>query len=267
MTEPVPQMETDVLLSKRDGPITTIVLNRPARHNAISQAMKDAFAAVWRDIGSDPDVRVVVITGAGEKAFCSGADVKEMSAKGDRAREAYPPAMLTARHAGVFKPTIVAVNGVCAGGGLHFVADGDIVIASENATFLDPHVHVGQVSALEPIGLAARGVSLGVVLRMVLLGRAQRLDAQHALASGLVTEVVPADRLMDRAHELARTVASASPAAVQASLRAIWNSRNKGLETGLREGWDEIMEHWSHPDAVEGPRAFAEKRTPGWTVD
>jgi enoyl-CoA hydratase/carnithine racemase len=99
---------------------------------------------------------------------------------------------------------------------------------------------------------------------MVLLGRSERLDAARALELGLVSEVVPDDRLLDRALELATTVAQASPAAVQASLRAIWGSLDRGLDEALREGWDIILDHRGHPDAVEGPRAFAERRAPRW---
>jgi (E)-benzylidenesuccinyl-CoA hydratase len=139
------------------------------------------------------------------------------------------------------------------------------VICSENATFFDTHVHVGHVAALEPIGLARR-IPLGEVLRMVTLGKSYRIDAERALAIGLVTEVVPLDRLRARAVELAHQVSEASPETVQQSLRAIWQSLDVGLEEGLQRGWDVIAAHREHPDAFEGPRAFAEKRPPEWTV-
>jgi enoyl-CoA hydratase/carnithine racemase len=253
------------LLFRRDGHVALLTLNRPHRLNAIDGATKEALAAAWTEIGEDPTIRAVVLTGAGEKAFCVGADVKDM-AEGDRALTArlpYPPAILTARHAGIYKPVVTAVNGICAGGGLHFVADGDIVIASERATFVDPHVHVGQVAALEPIGLVRR-IGLGATLRMVLLGRAETLSATEALDLGLVSEVHAPEVLLDRAFELADIVASGSPAAVQASLRAVWESLECGLDVGLRRGWEIVMDHWAHPDASEGPRAFAQKRPPQW---
>ncbi len=259
--------EPPILLS-REGHVALLTLNRPDRRNALDAEAKRLLAKVWAEIGDDPAIRAVVLTGAGEKAFCVGADLREVAA-GDRGaapRPQYPPAIYSARQAGVFKPVVTAINGVCAGGGLHFVADGDLVIAAERATFFDPHVDVGQVAALEPIGLARRA-PLGAVLRMVLLGRSERLSAQRALQLGLVSEVVADDRLRSRALELATTIAAASPAAVQASLRAIWESLDRGLEDGLRHGWDLLAAHWDHPDASEGPRAFAEQREPRWSED
>lgn len=258
-------MSADPVLMRRDGAVLVLTLNRPERMNAIDSAAKSALAAAWQEVARDASVRAVVVTGAGERAFCVGADVQEM-ATADRdgaGHVAYPPAIYTARQAGVFKPVVTAVNGICAGGGLHFVADGDIVIAGRRATFFDPHVDVGQVAALEPIGLARR-MPLGAVLRMVLLGRSERLDAARALELGLVSEVVPDEDLLGHAVDLASQVATASPRAVQESLRAIWQSLDRGLDDGLRHGWEIVQEHWAHPDSKEGPNAFSQKRNPNW---
>jgi enoyl-CoA hydratase/carnithine racemase len=211
-------------------------------------------------------VRVIVITGGG-RAFCSGADVgglKEAAETTNDPSKVIVP-KFTNRMAGIWKPVIVAVNGVCAGAGLHFVADGDIVIASESSSFVDSHVNVGQVTALEPIGLL-RKMSASAVLRMVILGKAERLNAQQALAAGLVSEVVPADQLIDRAMALAEIVAGVSPAAVQGSLKAVWESYEKPLAEAYANGFDILIRHRSHPDAVEGTAAFLEKRQPSWTV-
>ena len=155
------------------------------------------------------------------------------------------------------------MNGVCAGAGLHFVADADIVICNEAATFLDTHVNVGQVTALEPIGLSRR-IPFGLVTRMVCMGRHERITAQRAFDIGLVSEVVPAGQLMDRALEMARQVATASPATLQISLRAIWEGLDMGLTDAYHNGWGPLTAHWDHPDAAEGPKAFLEKREPHW---
>ena len=213
---------------------------------------------LWPRLDADPEVRAVVVTAAGDRAFSSGGDVSELDGAED-----YP--RYTARQAGVFKPTITAVNGLCASAGLHFVTDADVVICSENATFFDTHVHVGQVSALEPIGLARR-IPLGEVLRMVTLGKAYRISAARALEIGLVSEVVPVSQLRSRAVELAHIAASASPVTVQTSLRAIWQSLDKSLEDGLKDGYRLLQAHLDHPDATEGPAAFMAKREPRWTV-
>src|SRR5690606_24862383 len=137
----------------------------------------------------DKSIRVIVMTGAGD-AFCAGADVGHVkSIAGLADDEDRPMPRFTARHLNIYKPTICAVNGMCASAGLHFVADSDIVIASERAKFTDTHVNVGQVTAIEPIALARRA-PMSAVLRMMILGRAERLDAQQALAANLVSEVV-----------------------------------------------------------------------------
>ena len=246
------------LLIERDGHVVVLTVNRPERLNAFSRSVRFQLTELWPKLDADPEVRAVVVTSAGDRAFSSGGDVSELD--GD---EEYP--RYTARQAGVFKPMIVAVNGLCASAGLHFVADGDIVICSENATFFDTHVHVGQVSALEPIGLARR-IPLGVVLRMVTLGKHYRIDAMRALELGLVSEVLPLEQLRPRAIELAHIVAAASPQTVQTSLRAIWQSLDKGLDSALQDGYAVLEAHYSHPDATEGPAAFMDKREPRWTV-
>lgn len=258
-------MPAMVLLDCQDG-IATLTLNRPERLNAINSELSRELSAAWRTIDGDDSIRVVVVTGAG-RGFCSGLD---LGAAADHApppgsRTPYTEAVkLTALHHGVWKPVVTAVNGVCAGGGLHFVADSDITICAESASFLDPHVSVGQVSALEPIGLLRR-VPFEVVMRMALLGQAERLNAREALRWGLVSEVVEDHELMPRARQLAEAIAANSPAAVMATKRAIWEGLEHGLTAALENGWRILQEHYDHPDVVEGPRAFAERRPPRWS--
>ncbi|AMK25608.1 enoyl-CoA hydratase/isomerase family protein [Sphingobium sp. TKS] len=257
---------TDALLVEREGSILKLTLNRPDRLNALNRDMQHALEAELHAAGEAPDVRVIIITGAG-RGFCSGADMGGLrdSAEAPPDPSTFVVPKFTNRQAGIFKPTICAVNGVCAGAGLHFIADSDIVIASEAASFVDTHVDVGQVTALEPIGLMRR-MPLSAVLRLAILGKAERLNAQQALATSMVSEVVPADQLMPRAMELARIVAAVSPAAVQKSLKAIWDSLEMPLAQAYENGFDILIRHRAHPDALEGPKAFAEKRSPVWTV-
>jgi enoyl-CoA hydratase/carnithine racemase len=252
----------ETFLVDRDDHVLTVTLNRPEQRNAFTDAMRREMAAFWQDLRADRSVRCIVLTGAG-KGFCAGADMEGLDAErhplGDGIDDEL--AFLPGRSQDV--PVIVAVNGVCAGGGLHYVADADIVIASEAAWFTDPHVGVGQVSGIEPSSLGLR-VPLGMLSRMVLLGRHERWDAQQALALGLVSEVVPNDLLLPRARELAGWIAEASPEAVRRS-RAVYRRFEEAVVgEAMAEGWDWVQRHWAHPDADEGPRAFIEGREPEW---
>jgi enoyl-CoA hydratase/carnithine racemase len=255
----------ETLLLERDGPVGILTLNRPDRLNAIDTAMGRELPAAWKQLDDDDGVVVIVVTGAG-RGFCTGLDVRERAAATpapEQRGDLHAQVRLTAIHCGVWKPVITAVNGVCAGGGLHFVADSDVTLCAESATFLDPHVSVGQVSALEPIGLVRR-VPFEVVMRMALLGRDERVDADAALRCGLVSEVVADDRLLERARDLATRIAHNSPAALMATKRAMWESLDRGLDEALENGWRILQDHYRHPDFEEGPRAFAEGRPPRW---
>jgi enoyl-CoA hydratase/carnithine racemase len=137
-------------------------------------------------------------------------------------------------------------------------------MASDQAWFTDPHVSVGQVSGIEPVSLALR-VPMSALYRLALLGRAERWDAQQARELGLVSEVVPADQLLDRAHELAAAIAASSPAAVRATREMMRRFETNLLGPWMAAGWDAVQVHWAHPDSSEGPRAFAERRPPEWT--
>ncbi|GHF36661.1 enoyl-CoA hydratase/carnithine racemase [Amycolatopsis bartoniae] len=250
-----------------DGPVATVELNRPDRLNALSPLMQQELHQVWLAYDADPQLRVAVVTGAGDRAFCSGADVSTVAdTSRNRTSDYDRENNFTPVQAGIRKPTICAVNGVCAGAGLHFVSDCDFAIAADSATFLDPHVNVGQVSALEPIGLS-RTVPLGHLMRMVLVGKGERITAERAEAIGLVTEVVPAADLRKRAAELAAMVAEGSPEAIAISRQAVLESLSLPHHEALRRGFVLLRAHADHhPDAQEGPRAFAERRPPRWQV-
>jgi enoyl-CoA hydratase/carnithine racemase len=218
---------------ERDGHVGWLILNRPDAGNALDARMLDELEAAWLELDRDAQVRVIVNTGAGT-AFCTGLDVSQLAhdrvalrEHSRRTRDA--DLRISAWHVGVWKPVICAVNGICAGGGLHFVADADIVIASTNASFVDPHVSVGQVVAYEAITLARKS-PMEAILRMALVGRHERVTAARAYELGILSEVVdPPGRLRDAAQELAEKIARNSPAAMRATKRALWGA----LETGL----------------------------------
>lgn len=222
------------LLVERHGPVGRLTFDRPAVGNAMDAEMMEALPRAWAELDADPGVRAIVVTGAG-KAFQTGLDVRQLSrdpaALKDMSRRTRRADLrLTGWHLGVGKPVITAVNGVCAGGGLHFVADSDIVIASTAASFLDPHVSVGQVSAFETIGLARRG-SFGPVARMAFTGAHERIGAEEARRLGWVSEVVAPEELLPAAQRLGELIARNDPQAVVATKRALWQA----LETGLSE--------------------------------
>jgi len=187
--------------------------------------------AAWRELDADSSVRVIVNTGAGD-AFQTGVDIAQMSRDRDALREQSRRTRdfelrFTAWHNGVRKPVIAAVNGVCAGGGLHFVADADVVIAASNAEFLDPHVSVGQASVYETIALAKKS-PMEAVLRMALTGRYERVSAARAYQLGIVSEVVdPPARLRAVAGELAERIARQPPDELAAVKRALWNAMER----------------------------------------
>jgi enoyl-CoA hydratase/carnithine racemase len=242
--------------------ILEVTLNRPERRNALDDTLIGELRELWADPARLSGIRCVVLTGA-EPGFCAGADMSLLSRDRSDAPVDVREELRFLPGAQIVCPVIVAVNGVCAGGGLHFVADADIVLAAENATFLDPHVSVGHVSALEPLGLWLRA-SAGVVTRMALIGSSERLTAQAALTAGLVSEVVPAAELRARAMELADLISQNSPAAVAATRHAIRSFEESVLARSFQDGWDAIRAHWTHPDSLEGPQAFIEKRAPRW---
>jgi enoyl-CoA hydratase/carnithine racemase len=217
--------------------VATVTLDRPDRLNAFNQVMCDEFEHLWSRVRSDDGVHVVVLQAAGDRAFCTGVDVSEGIDTTDNVwSQRDPGEQLGPKHNRVWKPLVVAAHGMVAGGAFYWLNEADIVICSDDATFFDPHVSYGMTSALEPIGLARR-VPLGEALRFALLGLDERMSAARAREIGLVSEVVPRDGLRDRAAEIARIIAAKPPAAVQGTVKAIWESldmsRSGALQAGL----------------------------------
>lgn len=197
--------------------------------------MCEEFSDVWTVIRDDDDARCVVLRAAGEH-FSTGLDVKEGRRVSDNPWNANDPGdLLSPKRNRVWKPLIVAVHGMCAGGAFYWLNEADIIICSDDSTFFDPHCTYGMTAALEPIGLRYR-VPLGEVLRMVLLGLDERLSPARALEIGLVSEVVPRTALWQRAQELALLIAAKPPLSVQGSIKAIWESfdvtRSHALDRG-----------------------------------
>jgi len=218
--------------------VATLTLNRPAKLNSFNERMANEVAAVWRQIREDEDIRVAVVQANGDRSFCTGIDVAEGKWWDDEPifNQEDPGVMLGPKAHRVWKPVIAALHGMVAGGGMYFVNESDFAICSESAVFFDPHANAGIVSALEPMGMLARGVPFGDVMRWALLGSEERISAQTALRIGLVTEVVPDDQLRSRAAELATEIAARRPEGIQGTVRALWEARELPPSIAARHG-------------------------------
>ncbi len=267
----MPADSFDTINYEVDGHTATITLNRPDALNALSPHMITELRSAYDEAEDDDKVWLLVVTGTG-RAFCTGADVKEIPGDGrviyerpylstyeqwEAPQEGTPPFRRMA------KPVLAAVNGLCCGAGLDWVTTSDIVIASDRATFFDPHVSIGLVAGRELVRLA-RVLPRSVALRMALMGKHERMSAQRAFDLGLISEIVEHERLMERAREIAGIVNSNAPLAVRGTRLAIL----KGLDLPLHEA-EMLAETFRErvlrtEDALEGPKAFVEKRAPDW---
>jgi len=255
-----------LVVTKSDG-VGWLILDRPDAGNAFDAKMLDELESAWADLEADPEVRVIVNTANG-KSFCTGMDVKQVARDKDamrkhsrRTRDA--ELKISSWHCGVWKPVIAAINGVCAGGGLHLLADADIVIAARSASLVDPHVSVGQAVAYEAITLVRKS-PMETIVRMTLSGKGERISALRAHQLGIVSEVVPDDELRHAAGRLASAIATNSPTAMRATKKALWRSLELGLSAAKREAAEEIWQLRNHPDHAEGVRAWREKRPAKW---
>jgi len=254
----------DIVVEKK-GRIVCLTLNRPERMNSIGVETGNEMLEVFREYRDNPDLWVMILAAAGERSFCSGMYVTEAAQKTEEKGKTEGYTVFkpwTDMMQSIRKPFICAVNGYCIGGGWHLVADSDIVIASENAQFFDTHVNIGLINGVESAGLAFK-MPLGIVMRMVVEGRHFRVNAQQALQWGLVSEVVPQDKLMAKAWEIATHIAEdAAPLAVQGSKKAILGALDRGPSEGIPYTWTVLTDIQDTEDTKEGFRSFVEKRKP-----
>ena len=219
---------TTIIVTLEEG-VLTVTLNRPDRANSFNQAMIQDFHRLWNAARHAEDVRCIVLRAAEGKAFCTGVDVRE----GWRAPNSEPAPFdyddpgewLGPKSNRVWKPFIVAVHGMAAGGAFYWLNEADIVICSEDATFFDPHLKLGKLSSVEPIGALGR-IPYQEISRMVLLADEERMSAATALRISLVTEVVERDQLWPRAQALADSIAAREPVPTQGSVRALWEAQS-----------------------------------------
>ncbi|AVP71408.1 enoyl-CoA hydratase/isomerase family protein [Prescottella equi] len=223
---------------REENGVAWVTLQRPDTLNALSSGMRQELRRIWHALRTDDAVRCVVLSGAGDKSFCTGIDRSEIL--GDD--EAYDPyayddlgAEIGPKSNGLWKPVIAAINGMACGGAFYLLGESEFVIAAEHATFFDPHVTYGMAAVYEPIFLSGR-MAFGDLMRMSLLGLGERLSAASARESGLVSQVVPADQLHEAARWAAETIAANPSAAVQTTVRSLWAARRLGVPGAIDMG-------------------------------
>jgi len=216
--------------------VATITLNRPEKLNAFNRRMAEEFVQIWDLVRDDPDVRVIILRACEGRAFCTGVDTREGGWLNEPGMfdKVDPGDMLGPKTNNVWKPFIVAIHGMFAGGALYWLNESDIAICSDDAQFFDPHVTYGMVCALEPIGLIGR-VPFGELLRITLMGNDERVSAESALRIGLVSEVTAREALHTRANDIARKIAEKPPTAIVGSLKAIWRALDKTRTAALAD--------------------------------
>lgn len=240
---PAAPMETILYEEHADG-VAWITLNRPEAHNAFDATMQSELRHLWAMLRTNDDVRCIVLTGSGEKAFCTGLDRGEI-----QSIDELPPGKLPGYNTpwdfddpgksvcpksnDLWKPVVAAVNGMACGGAFYILGEVDFIIAAEHATFFDPHVTYGMPAAFEPINLLHK-MPFQEVVRLSLLGAHERMSAQRAHQIGLVSEVVPAGDLRERAGWAAGVIAGQPALAVGGTVRALWT----GLELSRRQALD-----------------------------
>ena len=257
--------EFDTISITFDGNVAWVTLDRPEVLNAFNQTMQEEIRATWQAFREMDDVHAIVLTGAGEKSFSVGIDRgDDMSALDDN-ENLYgtsnnymyddPGDDLGPKSCDLWKPVICAVNGMCCGGAFYFLAECDIIIAADHATFFDPHVTYGMPAVYEPMKMAQR-MPLGEILRMTRMGNHERLSATTAIQIGLVSEVVPIENLHERASCISSTIASQPTVAVQASLRSIWAANDLGRLNALSLAPSLLTTGMSKKAMAEGQALF-----------
>jgi enoyl-CoA hydratase/carnithine racemase len=257
----IPEFST-LLYEEEDG-VAWVTLNRPQRLNAFDIQMADELHSLWRTLRYRDSVRCIVITGSGEKAFCTGIDRDVVVPQPSSPYMVEEPASrIGPKFADLWKPVIVAVNGMACGGAFYLIGECEFVIAAEHATFFDPHVSYGMVLAYESIHLAQR-MPHGELARLALLGASERMTARRAHEIGLVSELVPDNTALREAAGLAaRAIADAEPTAIEGTVRAIWAARE--LSRGQALGIAPQLVQLGNLTAERQAALFADRSRGGW---
>jgi enoyl-CoA hydratase/carnithine racemase len=235
-----------------------VTLNRPDVMNAFDARMLNELSEIWRAMRGDDRVRVAVVTGAGDRAFCTGIDRGAISGDGTAAGDVGfagspfhlddPGARLGPKSNDLWKPVIAAVNGMACGGAFYFLGEAEFIIAADHATFFDPHVTFGMTAAFEPI-LMRQYMPFAEIMRLTLMGNHERMSAERAHQIGLVSEVVPGASLLERAGKVAAAIASQPAVAVEGTVRALWTAMELSRAQALDMA-DNIIALGNQPEAI-----------------
>jgi enoyl-CoA hydratase len=256
----LPQSYETLLLERRDR-VAIITINRPEKRNALNIQTREEGAELIEELRKDDSVNVVVITGAGDKAFIAGADIAEFAGRtAHMQRDVMVQRSLFNAIDTFPKPVIAMVNGYCLGGGCEVALACDIRIASENASFGQPEINLGIIPGGGGTQRLTRLVGEGKAMEMILSG--QIIDAKTAFEIGLVNHVVPADQLLAKTLEIANTIAAKGPIAVRLAKEAVKIASRSSLDEGLRREVDLFALCFATEDKDEGVAAFLEKRKP-----
>jgi enoyl-CoA hydratase/carnithine racemase len=268
--------DLETLQYEERGAVAIVTLDRPEVHNAFNLRMQSELQHVWRSLRTNDDIRAVVLTGAGEKAFCTGIDRNEavggyLDESGDGAERSGrvatpfmfndPGTYINPKQNDLWKPVIAAVNGMACGGAFYMLGECDIIIAAEHATFFDPHVTYGMVAGFETVHMLQK-LPFGETLRIALLGATERMSATRAHQLGLISEITQADELLDRAIWIADAIASAPPLAIQGTLRAAWMAQETLRREALMQVSTIVSLGTDHENIEAGQQAFLTKREP-----
>jgi len=273
----IPEFET-IAYEEADG-VATVTLNRPDVHNAFNSLMQRELHTLWRALRRHDDVRCIVLTGAGEKAFCTGID--RMEQMGGEHSESTDPNVVGSgstpfmfndpgdnigpKSCDLWKPVIAAVNGMACGGAFYMLGETEFIIAAEHASFFDPHVTYGMVAAFEPIHMAGI-MPFQEIMRLSLMGNYERLSAARALQIGMVSEVVPGAELTARAHEVAAIIASQPKRAIEGTVRALWSTREMPQREAVRLGYAYVAMGTNQDSIAEGQELFASGKRVEWKL-
>jgi crotonobetainyl-CoA hydratase len=249
--------------ASREGHVLIVTLDRPDVMNSLHRPANLELDRVFDDFAADPDLWVAIITGAGDRAFSAGNDLKYAAAGNDTTLPPGGFGGLTARM-DLNKPLIAAVNGVAMGGGFEIALSCDLIIASENAVFALPEPKVGLAALAGGLLRLPAQISLKHAMGMILTGR--HVKADEAARLGFVNEIIPAGHALDAARRWADQILACSPMSVRASKYLAYRGLETPLETAYRDqrGYQPVQALYESADRIEGPRAFAEKRKPQW---
>ena len=245
------------------GHVGHVRINRPEALNAINSEMERELQAAWQGINRDPEIRVVILSSAGDRAFCAGADVKDLEGR-ESQRIGFGGGLtgLGGPLVTLERPLIAAVQGLALGGGFELALCADVIVAAESASFAITEAKIGVISEAGVLHRLPRQLPSRIAAGLVLTGRP--LDAATAFRFGLVNEVVAEDQLMASAESWANEIASASPLVVQAALEAMREADGLPLRQAISRRYERIEAYQLSEDKVEAVAAFAERRSPNW---